>query len=82
VPTRASSLSRASRFPSIQKFMVSQATNRGFPACSRTESCSTGSMLARKTYSEFPHPAGSLGLKSWNTFSWVSSVVRVEKSLA
>jgi len=70
--------------PSIQKFMVSQATNLGFlPAfsvCSRTLNCRTGSMLARKTYGESAQAPGSLGRKSEKTLSCVSSVVRVEKS--
>ena len=57
-----------------------KATNFGFFACSSTPSCSTGSMFARKTKSDSAQPAGSFGLKSWNTFSCVSSVVRVEKS--
>ena len=43
-------------------------------------SCSTGSMLARKTNSELAHAGGSFGRKSGNTLSCVSSVVRVEKS--
>ena len=64
--------------------MVSQATNFGFlPAfsvCSRTLSCNTGSMLARKTYGESAQAAGSLGRNSEKTLSCVSSVVRVEKS--
>ncbi len=78
--TRSSSFTSSGRLMSIQKFIVSQATNFGFFACSSTPSCSTGSMLARNTKSESRPAGGQLGLKSWKTFSWVSSVVRVEKS--
>ena len=47
--TRWSSRNSSGRLPEIQKFMVSQATNLGREVCSSTDSCSTGSMLARNT---------------------------------
>ena len=47
--TRSSSFTSSGRLMSIQRFIVSQATKRGFLACSSTSSCSTGSMLARNT---------------------------------
>ena len=47
--TRPSSFTSSARLMSIQRFIVSQATNFGFFACSSTPSCSTGSMLARNT---------------------------------
>ena len=47
--TRSSSFTSSGRLMSIQRFMVSHATKRGFLACSSTPSCNTGSMLARNT---------------------------------
>jgi hypothetical protein len=78
--TRRSSCSSASRLPSIQKFMVSQATKRGRATCWSTSSCSSGSMLARNTNGLSCHCGGNFGRNVWNTFSWVSSVVRWAKS--
>ena len=48
--TRFRTSLRASGLPSIQKFMVSQTVSVGFSTWDSTCSCSSGSMLARKTY--------------------------------
>ena len=50
--TRDSVLRSSSGLPSIQKFMVSQATSLGRSTWSRTSRWSTGSMLPRKTCSD------------------------------
>ena len=74
--TRPMASVSASLAPSIQKFIESSMVTRGRRTCSSTASCSTGSMLARKTRSASRKDSGSRGWKSLRTLSWVSRVSR------
>src|SRR5882724_100065 len=73
-------LSRASRLPSIQKFIVSQTTRLGRSIPAWTPRWRSGSMLPRKRYGKADCEGGTRGLKSAKTPSSVESVVRPRRS--
>jgi hypothetical protein len=64
------------RVLSIQKFIVSMATNFASEHCWWTACCSPGWMLARKTVSAAREASESFGSKSANTLRSVCSVCR------
>jgi hypothetical protein len=61
---------------SIQKFIVSIATNRASVHCSRTSRWRSGRMLARNTVSADREASESFGRNRSNTFRSVRSVWR------